>query len=108
MSNTTGGIDWDAMADWAESDDVFTQPAQAPTRTGEEARAAGREILERFAGRPNVGHTRAQGKGSSPRRQVRLPENINQQLDRYTSETGQTASQVIRDALENFFEGRAA
>ena len=30
MSNTTGGIDWDAMADWAESDDVFTQPAQAP------------------------------------------------------------------------------
>ena len=108
MSDTTAGVDWDAMAEWAESDDVFTRPAQAATRTGEEARAAGREILERFAGRPNVGHTHAQGKGSSPRRQVRLPEAINNQLDTYAAETGQTASQVIRDALENFFEGRAA
>ena len=102
------GVDWDAMADWAESDDVFVRPATARTRTGKEAQAVGQEILERFAGRPNVGHTRAQGSGNSPRRQVRLPEDINTQLDRYAAQTGKTASQVIRDALESYLSANAA
>ncbi|MFT0846608.1 CopG family transcriptional regulator [Actinomycetaceae bacterium L2_0104] len=101
-------IDSEAMSAYVESDEFFDEPPAGRTLTGDEARAAGREVLERFAGRPNVGHTHAQGKGSSPRRQVRLPEALNSQLDTYAAETGQTASQVIRDALESFFEGRAA
>ncbi len=108
MSDTTAGLDWEAMSAYVESDEFFNEPPAGRTLTGAEAQAATRDLLARVGGRPNVGHRRAQGKGNSPRRQVRLPENINQQLDTYAAETGQTASQVIRDALENFFEGRAA
>jgi hypothetical protein len=102
-------IDWDKMADWAESDAPFAGPPSGRTLSGEAAREAGRRILEQYgSGRPSLGHEHAQGKGSSPRRQVRLPQEVNDELDAYAAEHGQTASQVMRDALKEFFERRAA
>ncbi len=95
-------IDFDAMSDYVESDEFFDEPPAGRTLTGVEARVATRELLASVGGRPNLGQTRAQGKGSSPRRQVRLPDPINNQLDRYSAKTGQTPSQVIRDALERY------
>jgi len=47
----TNQVDWDVMADWAESDDSFLRPARGRTLVDEEARLASRELLTRVAGR---------------------------------------------------------
>lgn len=53
-------------------------------------------------GRPNLGASRATGHGRSPRRQVRLPEELNKQLDSYATARGESVSDVIRDALTHY------
>ncbi|ARD41303.1 gamma-glutamyltransferase [Actinomyces gaoshouyii] len=53
-------------------------------------------------GRPSLGHTRATGRGRSPRRQVRLPEHTNNALDAYAAAHSTTPSAVIRDAVEAY------
>ncbi|WP_188043940.1 hypothetical protein [Changpingibacter yushuensis] len=49
----TNQVDWDVMADWAESDASFLRPARGRTLVDEEARRASRELLTRVTRRPN-------------------------------------------------------
>lgn len=55
-------------------------------------------------GRPNLGRARATGHGRSPRRQVRLPEDLNNRLDAYADAKDLTVSDVIRAALEAYLQ----
>lgn len=97
----TPGVDLDALTAWAESDD----PAHAPgtTRHGGEAARAGKAELA-LAGRPTLGHRHATGNGRSPRRQVRLPADLNDRLDRLAGKAGKTSSMLIRDAVEDYLD----
>ena len=89
--------DYDKMADWAESDTVFDAQT-AVTLNGDAAGEVGRAVL---GGRPNLGSESA-GQGVSPRRQVRLPRDLDAKLDAYMQEHGISASEVIRRALSDF------
>lgn len=101
MSNQTpGAVDFDALADWAESDEATQTPQTSPVFRGEDAARASRAFLGR--GRPTLGADHATGKGQSPRRQVRLDARTNARLDAYAAKTGTSASQIIRDALTNY------
>lgn len=95
-----------ALDDWAT-----TQAPDSHGRTrlyGTEAADAARQLLAHAAGKPTLGHTHAQHTGRSPRRQVRLPEDINRRLDAYAAATGRTPSEVIRDALTSWLTNHAA
>jgi len=104
----TKQIDWDALAAWAESDEAVARPATGQTLVGEEASRTGQELLKRYSGRPNLGQERAQGVGNSPRRQLRLPKDVNDRLDNYAAATGKTASAIMREALVAYLEAHAA
>lgn len=88
---------------WAESDgpvdDGFT------LGDGEARRLADRTM--RMAGRPALGSRRATGEGRSPRRQVRLPRELNDELDRFARRTDTTPSEVIRDAVGEYIGRRS-
>lgn len=87
------------LSAWAESGAPFETPGKV--LRGPEAAKAGRAALAR-AGRPNLGNENATGKGRSPRRQVRLNTSTNKRLDEYAKAHGKTASEVIREALDDF------
>lgn len=87
------------LSAWAESDEPVT--IEGRTLTGKDAANAGRQALAK-AGRPTLGEENAIGHGRSPRRQVRLDRQTNERLDSYAKHHGKTASQVIREALEEF------
>lgn len=53
-------------------------------------------------GRPNLGANHATGEGRSPRRQVRLPRDLNVRLDDFAKAQAVTPSDVIRDALTDY------
>lgn len=95
------GVDLDALTAWAESDD----PADVPgtTRHDEEAARAGKAELA-LAGRPTLGHRHATGNGRSPRRQVRLPHDLSDRLDRLARQAGKNPSMLIRDAVEDYLD----
>lgn len=93
--------DYDALAKWAEEEKNITAAAPASIIAGKAAAEAGKMLL---AGKPSLGHTTAQGYGRSPRRQVRLPHELNTKLDNYAKQHDITASQAIRTALEYFFD----
>lgn len=44
MSDTAEVVDWDAMAEWAESDSFFDEPSGGRTLTGAQAQACAREL----------------------------------------------------------------
>lgn len=94
------GIDFTELADWAESDESAATPALGTTFHGDDAVRASREFLGR--GRPTLGASRATGEGRSPRRQVRLDAETNARLDAYADQTGSTASEIIRAALQAY------
>ena len=83
---------------WADSDGPVVS-GQAVT--GAEADRMADEAL-RMAGRPSLGHSRATGEGRSPRRQVRLPQELNAELDRYARDEQTTASEIIRLAVSEY------
>lgn len=103
MSDMHYGIDFDALADWAESDAPFQAPAGGRALAGEQARAASATVLA-AAGRPTLGHTHARRTGRSPRRQVRLASDTSERLDRYAAAHGGNASAIIRDAVEEYLD----
>ncbi|CEI27560.1 Hypothetical protein PFCIRM516_09645 [Propionibacterium freudenreichii] len=79
---------------------------------GDQAVEASRALLARV-GHPSLGHGNATGCGRSPKRQVRLPEELNDRLDRFTAAHNTNASQIMRRALEDYLDrvdgdGRAA
>ncbi|AFV90660.1 MAG: ribbon-helix-helix protein, CopG family [Acidipropionibacterium acidipropionici] len=97
------GVDIGELSDWAESDAPFDTPQTSPVLTGDEAKEASRAFLARV-GQPTLGHSHAQGTGRSPRRQVRLPEDMNARLDAYASRHGGNASAIIREAVAEYLD----
>ena len=83
---------------WADSDEPVVS---GQVVTGAEADRMADEAL-RMAGRPSLGHSRETGEGRSPRRQVRLPQELNAELDRYARDEQTTASEVIRLAVSEY------
>lgn len=88
------------LSAWAESDAAIEalENSTTPRDTAE-----GRVALEAFrqAGRPRL--DRSQHKiGRSPRRQVRLPDELNTALDSYAVEHDVKPSEVMRQALSRF------
>ena len=79
MSTTPAGFDFDALAEWAESDEATHTPQTSPVFRGKDAARASRAFLGR--GRPTLGADHATGQGRSPRRQVRLDARTNARLD---------------------------
>jgi len=100
MSTTPAGFDFDALAEWAESDEATHTPQTSPVFRGKDAARASRAFLGR--GRPTLGADHATGEGRSPRRQVRLDARTNARLDASAAATGTSASQIIRDALADY------
>lgn len=94
------------LSTWAESDAAVEalESSTAPRDTDQ-----GRFALEAFrrAGRPRLGESR-RGSGRSPRRQVRLPDELNAALDCYAVEHGVNPSEVMRQALARFLNDSSA
>lgn len=65
MSTTPAGFDFDALAEWAESDEATHTPQTSPVFRGKDAARASRAFLGR--GRPTLGADHATGEGRSPR-----------------------------------------
>lgn len=70
----------------------------------EDSRLLTAELLARPGGKPNLGHNNATGRGRSPKRQVRLPEELNDRLDRFTAVHDTDASHVLRQALAEYLD----
>ena len=105
-----------ALIEWAEGDirPDFTHPTSLH---GAEAAASGRALMEAALGGPGA-LTRALGgrppldpnarPGThSPVRNVRLPQQMSDQLDRLAKTQGRNTSDVIRDALASYLTAHA-
>ena len=98
----------DELADKAERGEL--SPIGEPSGP---VRFASAEEVARFivsahpVGRPNLGEDRAAGRGRSPRRQVRLPQDLNTRLDAYARAQETTVSDIIRDALTDYLDAHA-
>jgi predicted transcriptional regulator len=90
------------LAEWAESDDREIHPDRA--LRGRRAAEASRELLRRAGGRPSIDPD-PDASGAAPRRQVRLPRNLNTRLDNLAAEQGRSASDIMRDAIEAYAKG---
>lgn len=88
---------------WAESDGPVDDGL---TLSDEEARRLTDRTLH-MAGRPSLDSRRATGEGRSPRRQVRLPRAMNDELDSFARKTDTTPSEVIRDAVGEYLDRRS-
>lgn len=88
---------------WAESDG----PVDDGFILGDEEDRRLADRTMRMAGRPALGSHRATGEGRSPRRQVRLPRELNDELDRFAKQTDTTPSEVIRDAVGEYIGHRS-
>jgi len=97
-------------SEWMESAD-FDIPDHAKVTQGEEAAASGRAALiaalgseeavqEAILGRPSLSGTI--GTGPSPKRQVRLPIDLDQALTERAERDHRNASDIIRDALDAY------
>lgn len=84
MAETTGhDADWNALADRMEREDCRAQPS-GRVQKGRKAAEAGRRVLAEV-GRPSLGSAHARRDGGSPRRQVRLPIDVNEGLDAHAA-----------------------
>ncbi|KAB1504139.1 CopG family transcriptional regulator [Corynebacterium sp. 320] len=106
----TDRTDFDDLSAWAESDAAVAAVEDAVQTRGLEYRTEESDTIEQEfarAGRPSL-NANPMGNGASPRRQVRLPHDLNDALDRYAAETGTSASHIMRLALERFLSNPAA
>lgn len=95
---------------WAESDAAVAAAEDAVQARGLDYRTEDSAAIEREfakAGRPSLSAGSVE-KGASPRRQVRLPRDLNDALDRYAAENSTSASVIMRQALERFLANPAA
>lgn len=102
MTKTEKG--YDVMADWAEND-IRLPVESATAQRGAAAAAVGRELLQRSAGRPRLGG--ASGQKASPRRQVRLPDDISKSVDLLAAREGRKASEIMREAITEYVQAHA-
>lgn len=97
-------------SEWAESEE-FEIPADVRISRGDEAAAEGRAMLiaalgsedavrAAVSGRPSLSGT--VGVGPSPKRQVRLPIDLDQALTARAERENKRASEIIRDALDAY------
>ncbi len=93
--------DYAAAAQWAE-DHMTPEANSAHALHGEAAAAYGRALLERAGvGRPRLDPTE-DVTGRSPRRQVRLPQTLSDNVDHLAAAQGRTAAEVMRDAIADY------
>lgn len=94
------------LSAWAESDAAIEalEGSTAPRDTDQ-----GTFALEAFrrAGRPRLDGSQRRS-GRSPRRQVRLPDELNAARDCYAVEHGVNPSEVMRQALAQFLSDSSA
>ena len=93
--------DYDAAADWAETD--MKLPKNSTTaRRGDQAAAYGKAVLERaLGGRPSIDPDAAPGQHSKVR-QVRLSQAVNDQLEAVAHRQQRRTSDVMREALAEY------
>ncbi|MET3642796.1 hypothetical protein ABIC73_004399 [Prescottella equi] len=98
---------YDEAADWAEHE--MTLPENSKTaRRGAAAAEAGRALLARaHAGRPSLDPQAKPGE-ESPRRQVRLPLAVSEQVDALAAAQGRRAAEVMRDAITMYVNEHAS
>lgn len=99
--------DYLQAADWAEND-MALKPESRTALRGPAAAEHGRALLERATGgRPPLDPNAAPGQ-HSPVRQVRLPADLNEQLDAVAAAEHRRPSDVIRSALADYLASRSA
>ncbi|MGQ0624439.1 MAG: ribbon-helix-helix domain-containing protein [Sporichthyaceae bacterium] len=99
--------DYQHAADWAEHD-MALKPDSRTALRGAAAAEHGRALLERATGgRPPLDPNAAPGQ-HSPVRQVRLPADLNEQLDAVAAAEHRRPSDVIRSALADYLAARSA
>lgn len=102
-------VDYDALSVWTESDAAVVALEEtlstSETRSSVSSTGVARRVFA-SAGRPSL--SRESGKGVSPRRQVRLPDELNARLDAYAKAQGISPSAVMREALQKHLSARAA
>ncbi len=104
MSNSHIDQDhYNALADWAESDDHDIHPERG--QTGDAAAKTSRNIIRRAAGRPSV-NPDANAGVQSPRRQVRLPRSLIDQVDQLATTDGRSPSDLMREAIGTYVDTR--
>ena len=93
--------DYAAAAEWAEHH-YTPEENSARALHGEAAAAHGRALLERAGvGRPRLDRSE-DARGRSPRRQVRLPQSLSDDVDQLATAQGRTAAEVMRDAIADY------
>lgn len=93
---------YEAAAEWAERD--ATLPARSATALrGDDAAEFGRSVVARALGRPSIDPGAKPGE-QAPRRQVRLPRAVSDQIDRIAAIQGRSASDVMREAITTYVE----
>lgn len=91
---------YEDLSEWAEQDHDL-HPEAAGARHGEAAAAVGRDVLRHAGGRPGLDPDSAQGH-HSPRRQVRLPQQLSDSVDDLATQQGRKAAEVMRDAITEY------
>lgn len=99
--------DYQAAADWAERE-MRLRPDSPTARRGASAAQHGSEALARaLGGRPSIDPTAGPGEHAR-KRQVRLPADVDRQLDALASAQHRSASAVLRDALTDYLRAHPA
>jgi hypothetical protein len=103
----TKETDYEALSAWAENE-MTLRPNSTTAKHGPAAAQAGRELLERVGagGRPSL--SGEDEPGASPRRQVRLPRTLSQRVDALAKKQHRTASDVMREAVEDYVRAHSA
>lgn len=91
--------DFDQLAHWAEHDMTLPENSTTAVR-GPDAAAIGRELLERV-GRPALDPDAEPGT-ESPRRQVRLPQPLSNQVNELAQRQGRKPAALMRDAIAEY------
>ena len=94
--------DYNDAADWAEHDMVLPKNSKSALR-GHDAAAFGAEVLRRAGGRPALDPTATAGT-HSPRRQVRLPQELSDQVDELATRAGTRPASIMRQAIQDYVD----
>lgn len=89
----------DRLADWAESDQPAIDPVTATS--GPASRQATRDLVRRASGRPRLDGAEASGI-PAPRRQVRLPRDLSDRVDRLARQENRSPSDLMRTAISEY------
>ncbi|QDO88725.1 hypothetical protein FNH13_10650 [Ornithinimicrobium ciconiae] len=94
--------DYSDAADWAEHDMELPKDSKSALR-GHAAAEFGAEVLRRAGGRPALDPTATPG-AHSPRRQVRLPQELSDQVDELATRTATRPASIMRQAIQDYVD----